>query len=450
MKKIKLSFSVLMMALIAVITISCEKNLESPASPDPSTKKFTDLVVPENFTWSTASFLLIDLKFVDANQNPVVTTFEIYSEYPNGIKFMDGVSNTDGVFIRKYKIANYRTSITVVIPNEEAKVITFNETSITVGELTTEAFEAKQTFVVSNPGLKSITDETYQYYPAEGQFGTLAFEDTWPNMADYDFNDVVLDYNVMGTYDEDWKVTKINMVLYLRASGANSQDDRGSGVGISFKHSWCYEGEPYADIATVTVNGESISPEASDYPSFILIANVEDYQPTYNTFADQSFVYPVRFDVEIVFDSPAEDWWDVELPLNNLFIFDSKDRGRETHLPWFLPTSLANPDLAGTAMDFSDPLTFDPNNFKAGNMMVGYYTYMTVNGYPWGLDVYFDEGTDDLFLYPVEFTDIREAYEPAFSGWVENWDPWDWYSPEYQVSGKVYESLPDPGYPEMQ
>ena len=30
------------------------------------------------------------------------------------------------------------------------------------------------------------------YYPAQGVYGTVAFEDNWPNKADYDFNDLVV------------------------------------------------------------------------------------------------------------------------------------------------------------------------------------------------------------------------------------------------------------------
>jgi LruC domain-containing protein len=33
------------------------------------------------------------------------------------------------------------------------------------------------------------------FFPAEGQFGTLMFEDEWPNAGDQDFNDLVLDWN---------------------------------------------------------------------------------------------------------------------------------------------------------------------------------------------------------------------------------------------------------------
>jgi len=450
MKRMKLISTIVMMAIFTIIAFSCKKDVNNEPVIDPNSNKFTDLVVPDNFTWSTAEYLLIDLKFVDANQNPVSTAFEIYSEYPGGKKYMNGASNEEGLFNRKYKIASSHSSITVVIPNQNPEIITFDQTTISFGNLQSDAYQAKETIVVTNPTFKAVAEETYQYFPAEGQFGTVVFEDNWPSSADYDFNDVVLDYNVMGTYDEDWNVTKINMVLYLRASGANSQEGRGNGVGLSFKFPWSYQGEPFVDIAKVTVNDQEVTAEATDYPSYILIGNVEEYQPTFNTFASQAFAYPIRFDVEIVMNTPAGDWYEVELPLNNLFIFDSQDRGRETHLSWALPTSLVNTDYCGYGKDGSDPEAFDANNFKAGNMVVGYYTYMTEEGYPWGLDIYFDEGDNNWFMYPVEFMDIREAYDPAFSGWVESWDPWDWYMPEYRVAGKVYESVPDPVYPEME
>jgi len=450
MKATKISSLILMMALILFSAISCKKDTSSPTpDPQPTNNGFTGLKVQEGFTWSTAEYLILDLQFVDDADNPLATSFEVYSQFPGGVKFMDGASNANGTFYRKYKIANYRSSVTVVIPNQAPVVIGFDKINTQIGNLTSTAFQAKQTIMVSNPGFKSVAEETYQYYPAEGQFGTISFEDTWPHTADYDFNDVVLDYNVLGTFNDDNEVTKINMVLYLRASGANAMNGHGNGVGISFKHSWSWDG-PYADIASVTVNGETVAQEATNYASFILIDNVEDYQKTFNTFANQAFIEPTRFEVEIIFNTPAEDWWEVELPLNNIFIFDALNRAREIHLPWCMPTSLVDPEFAGFDKDFSDSIAFDPTNFKAGNMVVGYYTYMTEEGYPWAINLYFDEAGDNLFRYPVEYMDIREAYAPAFAGWVENWDPDDWFLPEYRVEGKVYETIPDPVYPEMQ
>ena len=98
-------------------------------------------------------------------------------------------------------------------------------------------------------------------------------------------------------------------------------------------------------------------------------------------------------------------------------------------------------------MDASDPYAFDPGNFKAGNMVIGYYTYMTEEGFPWAMDIYMDSDDEDLFLYPVEFTDIANAYT-SFEGWVEESDPWEWYLPEYRVVDSIYSKIPTPPYGE--
>ena len=447
MKKYKSILAVLCIAILVLGTQSCKKDVEDN---DPSADGFTSLNVPDGFTWSTSNYLDISLMFVDQNQNPVSVEFDIYSEYPGGAKYLSGASGSDGAFNRRYKISSHRELFMVVLPNQNPVIVNFENAII--NDL--NAKQAKQTIVVENPVLKNGNAETYQYYPAEGLFGTIGFEDNWPWKADYDFNDVLFDYNVMATFDESDMVTKIDMILYLRASGASFDN----GFGISFKHVWSWDG-PYVDIATVTVvasdeNGAVLSdnviaPEATNYPSYILIPNVETYQPTYNTFPEQLFKYPIRFDVEIVLNTPAEDWEEIDLPLNNPFIIVDQERGREVHLPWYVPTSLADPDYVGMAADASDPTAFDPSNFKAGNMM-GYYTYMTEDGYPWGIDVYFDEEGDELYRYPIEYTDISQAYAPAFQGWVENGTPYEWYLPEYRMIGRVFEEIPDPPYPESE
>jgi len=407
-------------------------------SPDPTGQGFEKLQVPENFNWLTSIPLSIDLKFVDQNQNPVVTSFEVFGNYPDGAKFMSGTSKSDGSFVKIYQIAVYRTSFVVVIPGQAPVEVVFGETEVN----DIRAYQAKATIVVLNTSLKSVAAEIYEYYPAEGKYGSLCFEDNWPAEADYDFNDVVIDYNVVATLNDDLLVTKINMQLFLRASGANNHN----GFGICFKHSWSFDG-PYVDIASVTVNGNVVSAEATDYPSFVLIPDIETYQPTYNSFMNQAFVAPTEFDVEIIFNTPAENWWELNLPLQNPFIIVNQERAREIHLPWYLPTSLADASYVGTGVDASDPYAFDPGNFKSGNMVIGYYTYMTEDGYPWGLDVYMDDDDEDLFLYPIEFTDIANAYS-SFEGWVEEGNPYEWYLPEYRVPDSVYTKIPTPPYGE--
>ena len=49
------------------------------------------------------------------------------------------------------------------------------------------------------------------YYPAKGVHGTYAFEDRWPQKGDYDFNDVVLNYNYKYVTDSTDKISEIIM-----------------------------------------------------------------------------------------------------------------------------------------------------------------------------------------------------------------------------------------------
>jgi LruC domain-containing protein len=440
MKKIQLLSMAFIFALMSAGIYSCKKDVSNP-EPDPNSKKFTDLVVPEGFTWNTAEFLKLDLTFVDENQNPVATEFEIYTNASKSVRLTVGASKADGTFKRKTKIGAGATSVFVFIPNQQPVEVALQPATIKIGNLTANILEGKQTLTVEGKGFKSVLDETYEYFPGEGSFGTLAFEDLWPNMGDYDFNDVIIDYNVKATYDDDYAVTKIDMQLYLRAKGGSSDH----GFGISFKHSWSYDG-PYPDIASVTVNGEAVAPEATDYPSYIIIPSTKDVMPTLNTITTNPFVEPLLFEVEIIFATPAENWGELDLPMNNPFIFVGNERGKEIHLPGYMPTSLADPFYAGRADDDSDASAFDPGNFKAGSMVVGYKTYMTEDDYPWALDIYIGQPGDNLFRYPIEKMDIREAYYPAFDGWVTEFNPWEWFLPEYKVEGKAYEAVPDPIY----
>ncbi len=428
---VHLFFGVLF-SIALLFGVGCKKT-DTPDTPPPAGEKsFTDLKVAEDFTWRTSMPLDIDLTFVDANQNPMATVFSIWTEYPGGTKLLDGATRDDGSFKRKYTVATARQRITVEIPGNDPVEIFFAEVTIR----DRPAYQAKKVIVLNNQPFKSVTAETYAFYPCQGQFGTIGFEDNWPHKGDYDFNDVVIDYNVKATFNDDDLVSRIDMQLYLRAAGAAFDN----AFGISFRQFWSYNG-PFPEIASVIVNGEIIEPEATIYPAYILIPSTKSVMPVYNTFMNNPFDPPVEFLVEIVFAEPIDEW-DLELPLQNPFIVINQERGREVHLPYDLPTSLADPTLAGTKHDATDPDAFLPENFKA---LGGYYTYMSANGHPWAIDVYFENAGNELFQYPVEYKPIHEAYS-SFESWVEYWDPWEWYLPEYRVAGNVYTKMPEPPY----
>ncbi len=420
--------------LLIFFFISCNKinDNNSDPQPPPSDKPFENMIVAEDFTWVTSTTLAINLLITDDDQNPVQTNLQVYSEYPNGELLLEGTSSQNGVFKRKYKIASSKNKIVVVIPNNNPVEISFVDTTVN----NVNALLAKKTITVTNSGYKASREEVYTYYPADGKFGTICFEDYWPKSGDYDFNDAVIDYNVVAVSDaasSDY-VERIEMTLYLRAKGAGYQN----GFGISFRYYWSGQG-PYHDIASVIVNGNQISGENTIYPSYMIIPNLTDALPYFNTKPEQDLAPPVRFDVVITFAEPIDNW-DLEFPLQNPFLIVNQDRGREIHIPGDLPTSLANPDYVGTEDDDSDPSVFEPGSWKSTSTM-GYVTYVTEYDFPWVINIY--EGPEDqLFSYPAENQDISESYS-SFTGWVTNWDPQDWYMPEYIIPGKVYPYLPD-------
>ena len=58
------------------------------------------------------------------------------------------------------------------------------------------------------------------FYPGVG-FGSLAFEDNWPFKADYDMNDMVIDYRYNQVTNSDNEVVEIKAKIVLRAMGAS-------------------------------------------------------------------------------------------------------------------------------------------------------------------------------------------------------------------------------------
>ncbi|MCG8701590.1 MAG: LruC domain-containing protein, partial [Bacteroidales bacterium] len=71
------------------------------------------------------------------------------------------------------------------------------------------------------------------YYPGNSTFGTLLFEDLWPFRGDYDFNDLVVDYQFNQTTNSQNQVTNISTKLVVKAIGASYHN----GFGIEFNTS---------------------------------------------------------------------------------------------------------------------------------------------------------------------------------------------------------------------
>jgi hypothetical protein len=69
------------------------------------------------------------------------------------------------------------------------------------------------------------------YYPGKTTYGSLAFEDLWPNRGDYDFNDLVISYRFNQITNANNKAVKIEATLITEAMGAMLQNGIGFQLG---------------------------------------------------------------------------------------------------------------------------------------------------------------------------------------------------------------------------
>ncbi len=59
-----------------------------------------------------------------------------------------------------------------------------------------------------------------QYYPGENVFGSYVYEDLWPSYGDFDFNDLVIDYNYEFELNASNQVTSITAQFKIKAISA--------------------------------------------------------------------------------------------------------------------------------------------------------------------------------------------------------------------------------------
>ncbi len=249
------------------------------------------------------------------------------------------------------------------------------------------------------------------YYPAKGTFGSVAFEDMWPFVGDYDLNDMVIDCNFNQISNASNQIVEIDGQLSLRAMGASFKN--GFGFQLPFPASYVSKctvtskktGLPIALTNLVNIDPVTGLEKGQDNAVVILSDNGFNLLPPVgsgigaNTTAGVPWVNPDTLNVVIKLKSPGPLSSIGAAPYNP-FIFVDGDRGREVHLPDQAPTTLANRAYFGTQSDNSDPAS-------------GRY-YRTKNNMPWGISF------ADHYDYPYEKKDIITAHlhfaEWAISG----------------------------------
>jgi LruC domain-containing protein len=260
------------------------------------------------------------------------------------------------------------------------------------------------------------------YYPALNTFGSLAFEDLWPNTGDYDFNDLVVDYyftEVLNAFNE---VVELKADFVLKATGASYENGFGFELGITPDQVASITGSQLVgSVVSLAENGTELNQAKAVCMVFDNVYGIVTRPQGFyvNTQTEAPHVNTDTVNIGISFAQPQTSEI-LGTPPYNPFIFVNQDRTREVHLAEHPPTSLAE----GSAYFGSG----DDNSVVSGY-------YKTSNNLPWALDIV------ETLSYPLERVTIDEAHN-YFIGWAEtsggNYADWFKDKPGYRISENLY------------
>ena len=254
-------------------------------------------------------------------------------------------------------------------------------------------------------------------YPSLTGKATLMFEDLWPSIGDYDFNDVAIEYNMQRFLVGTDNLLKLTGNFQLTSYGAKFHN----GFALHLP------GVDKNNVKNVSLrrNGSTVTHRVIEQaPSELVIVISPDLKTELNSLCNGD-LNCMNFNLSIEFNNPVAKSV-VGLPPYDPFIFaiDGKDHGNysnrnwEVHLKEFAGTSLFNSAYMGTNDDRSSAV----NSFVSGNNM------------PWAVNI------ADKVNVPKENIDISTAY-PQFVNWVlsSGVSSTQWYKAENATSGTIQE-----------
>ncbi len=353
---------------------------------------------------------------IENNGEEDMETSYSYNVTKNGSGIESGSYELDENETIDIVVSGYNTDefiITVETPREE----TLTETITGCGE------------EEDNGGGGDDDDETDEQFQ-----GTLAYEDLWPGKGDYDFNDLVIDYDFEITKNAQEVVQDITATFTVKAFGASYHN------GFAFTLPTVTPGDIVSvsgyDVENTTVfnlagNGTELGQSNA---TFIVFDDARRIMPQttggigVNTQLEYDYIDPVTITLEIEFADNAITYSDLNIGTFNPFIVVNTVingtpgvRGLEVHLPDYEPSDLFDASYFGQAEDASNP--------GAGEYFV------TDKNLPWAINI--AEG----FEWVIEFQDITGAYN-HFAEWAQSGGinyP-DWYLDEtgYRNDNLIY------------
>ena len=400
-----------------------------PKNETPEENKITKIIAFPNITRTDQASIFsrdqVELKYWDGTQ--------FQDEFPAGVAIgfflqPNGFSNNNGTIENPVK-GNAWNATKYSSPNlnyqGEKRTIALLDAIST--QMVTIGFEdgkdnnfSDATFYLDIAQKDAVEKNTIPDLPDENAptpddnvqttFGTLTYEDKWPEEGDYDMNDMIVEYkrDIHKSILTN-KVEKIIDTFIPKHDGANWQNGFGYQLtGIS-----------NSDIKKITIESGGIVSQfmegkdrepGQDYPTIILFDNQKT--AINKTFTVTIDVTQEKFTETAFIPFFNNDYWEKTYSKFNMnpFIIISSGTGRdkEAHIVKFPPTSKMNFSYFGTGSDVSKP---DEGLYyvNSENMPTG----LQISGVRVGTKRSAD------FLVPIEKTSILEAY-PKFGAWASS------------------------------
>jgi LruC domain-containing protein len=271
------------------------------------------------------------------------------------------------------------------------------------------------------------------YYPSASEWATIAFEDNWPSIGDYDFNDLVMNYRI-SEYRLDDEVIRVKLEGQIAAVGALYHN------GFAFHLPGILRGTIDEDAIRYTINDvpQITSPLESGRDAAILIVtnDVWDFVSVGENCKFHRTEPGCGSDIQMQFSMTLPMTVAISNQLMPAFPYDPflfasegydhslafglpPGRAYEIHLPDKAPTEAFRADFFNRRQDRSDPEN-------------GRY-FVSENGMPWAINV----GTE--LQYSLEYMDIIYSY-PLFSSFIANEGlvDADWYTLENANTNNIF------------
>ena len=364
MKKKNFLFASCLLGIFAFS--SCEKNLYDESKQPEEETKMTDLIVPKTFDWS-------DTQEVKAQITPAETIVSVYLDKEckeEALLFqMDmNIESNDNQSVE------FPIAIPTYVENVYVKYEGVDRISIVPVQDGKIAIKAPQIQNIKSRAV--INTKNSNEYGLLSINGTLMFEDMYPQLGDYDFNDFVARYNLRILYKYSrgkYYAHKMCISVQIRAVG-----------GI-------YKYEPYIRLTKVKADNIIIETTEKNVKSIkgpngeAIISYKSPTPPSgykyYNTEKNE-MTKPDKFkEIWITLKNPIE-YEDVMDKNYNIDMYIAKENHKqEIHLKGYEPVYDQHQDYA------------DKNNFV------------------WGIR------TRGIFDHAIEGKNFLKAY-PQFKGWV--------------------------------